>query len=172
MRIFPVRRRVRASQKRCHAGSQSWNLGPRLGQLGQLSSPAASHHIGKGPSHPPTPGQKLPTRPHPPEQSAKNRGPAVRADVVLHYREGVGPGSVAIPRPARPRECPQHGHESVSGPDAKSGLRAQGREQGIESVAGSQGDAARPRNHPHTRKTTPIRPCPRSRFLTGQAGKG
>ena len=60
--------------------------------------------------------------------------------------------------------------ESASGPDAKSGLRAQGAKRGAGSVAGSRGGAGRARGHPHIRKPAPILPYPRFLILTGHPG--
>ena len=65
MRIFCLTRRIQASRRGCHAWPHSWVFGPWLGQLGQLSKPAAHHHIGKPPSHPPTPAQNPPDAPAP-----------------------------------------------------------------------------------------------------------
>ena len=55
------------------------------------------------------------------------------------------------------KSCPHGARERASGPDAKSGLRAQGAKRGAGSVAGSRGGAGRARGYPHIRKPALIK---------------
>jgi len=93
----------------------------------------------------------IPTARHAPEstrdsKSEKRVGSRLRADSASH--EDGNHGCSVCARPGRPRNNIQLAPAGASGPDAKSGLRAQGAKRGVGSVAGSRKGAPGPSGRP------------------------
>ena len=93
----------------------------------------------------------IPTARHAPEstsdsKSEKRVGSRLRADSASH--EDGNHGCSVCARPGRPRNNIQLAPSGASGPDAKSGLRAQRARRGVGSVSGSRKGAPGPSGRP------------------------